>query len=347
MQERSRKDLTERGLEYSLSHGDVGGLAPREMIEGFIHTQVTGRGLDGRTEKAYRLDLEHFYRWLEERRSSGAGEDGAGSACPGAEEERSSKGSGCFGEEQGRPGAGLDGQAWDEAMEAYLEHLLHGKGLRPSTINRKQRVLGYYLSYLVKEGALSESREFEKVRTESRSLPPMAALPGAETISARGLLSKKEVDVFFRAINQEYEDLDSSFRKRVCLRDLVMMELLFYHGIEVSELLRMEVSDYDRKTGMLFVRRKRDRSYCIHLFSQGLRDRMGMWLEERGYFERDEAYRDRMFLSKLGRPLSMKMVIMIFDKYREMAGIRAGFTPKDLKRSMKRYARELMMEWCG
>lgn len=392
MQERGREDLMERGAgqmacgqdqmgsgpdhgicgsdcgsEHGSSHRIACGLVPREMIQGFIDTQVTGRGLDGRTEKAYRLDLEHFYRWLEERRRSGAGEDGAGSACPGAEEERSSKGAGCFGEEQERPGSGLDGQAWDEAMEAYLEHLLHGKGLRPSTVNRKQRVLGYYLSYLVKEGALSESREFEKVRTESRSLPPAAVPPGAEqqekeglgaerreeknlgagTISSRGLLSKKEVDLFFRAIEREYEDLDSSFRKRVCLRDLVMMELLFYHGIEVSELLRMEVSDYDRKTGMLFVRRKRDRSYCIHLFSQGLRERMGMWLEERGYFERDEAYRDRMFLSKLGRPLSMKMAIMIFDKYREMAGIRAGFTPKDLKRSMKRYARELLMEWCG
>ena len=71
-----------------------------------------------------------------------------------------------------------------------------------------------------------------------------------------------------------------------------------------------------------------------------------MWLEERGYFERDEAYRDRMFLSKLGRPLSMKMVINVFEKYRVMAGIEKAVTPKDLKRCMGTYARELMREWC-
>lgn len=52
--------------------------------------------------------------------------------------------------------------------------------------------------------------------------------------------------LFFLALEREYSGLESDFRKRVCLRDLVMMELLFYHGIEVTELLRLEISDYDR-----------------------------------------------------------------------------------------------------
>ena len=43
-----------------------------DFIDSFISTQVIGRGLDERTEKAYRLDLEHFYKWLEssERQTS-------------------------------------------------------------------------------------------------------------------------------------------------------------------------------------------------------------------------------------------------------------------------------------
>ena len=32
-----------------------------DRIADFISSQVTGRGLDERTEKAYRQDLEHFY----------------------------------------------------------------------------------------------------------------------------------------------------------------------------------------------------------------------------------------------------------------------------------------------
>ena len=44
----------------------------------------------------------------------------------------------------------------------------------------------------------------------------------------------------------------------------------------------------------------------------------------------------------------MKMVIKIFEKYREMARIEKEFTPKDLKEScMKQYAKELVMERCG
>ena len=68
------------------------------------------------------------------------------------------------------------------------------------------------------------------------------------------------------------------------------------------------------------------------------------WLEEHEYFERDEVYEKRMFLSKMGKPLSMKMVINIFDKYRMMAGIEKECKPKDLKNSLGRYAEELVWE---
>ena len=40
----------------------------------------------------------------------------------------------------------------------------------------------------------------------------------------------------------------------------------------------------------------------------------------------------------------MKMVINIFDKYREMAGIEKVCKPKDLKNSLGRYAEEMVRE---
>ncbi len=218
-----------------------------------------------------------------------------------------------------------------EWMETYLKYLAEEKKLRFSTVSRKQRVFRYYLSYLASQGIVKEYRPLKQVKRSKEGL-------GSE------YLTKKEIDLFFQAIQQEYKELDSDFRKRVCLRDQVMMELLFYHRIEISELLRLEVSDYNPRTAVLTVPRKREKERMVYLFSKALQGQMARWLEEHEYFEHDGAYRNRMFLSKLGKPLSMKMVVNIFDKYRVRAGIEKMCTPKDLKNSLGRYAEEVVRE---
>lgn len=277
------------------------------LINGFIHVQVIGRGLDKRTEKAYRMDLEQFYLWVQQKKETTPETDRSG---------------------------------WGNEMEIYLSYLAREKALRPATIYRKYKVLGYHLLYLMDQGVAACDRPLNNVvwtGIEQKS----------EKIQTDNLLSKKEVDAFFMAIHREYEELDSDFRRRVCLRDLVMMKLLFYHGIEISQLLCLRLSDYNRETAVLTICGKRNKSYSVHLFSQILQQQMKQWMEEHVYFERENEYDNCLFLSKLGRPLSMKMVIEIFDKYKELAGIERECTPKDLKGSMKRYAKEAVMEQCG
>ena len=273
-----------------------GNLGPDKLIDEFISSQVIQKGLDERTVKAYRLDLEHLYQWLALESSAERGE-------------------------------------WDKKIEAYLEYLSSEKNRRPSTIYRKQRVFNYYLSYLSAQGIIKRGRPLKNICIQEESQKEV-------------LLTKKEIDAFFQAITREYADLDSDFRRRVCLRDQVMMGLLFYHGIEISELLRMKVDNYDRIRAVLEVKRKNGKNYSVHVFSKVLQDQMEMWLDEHEYFERGQGYDECMFLSKLGKPLSMKMITNIFDKYRVLAGIEKEATPKNLKRSMKNYANELMIEWC-
>lgn len=276
----------------------------QNLTEEFIYSQVIGRGLDERTAKAYRLDLERFYRWLES--------------------------------EKNLLQNGLTGSELKKRMETYLEYLAMEKELRLSTVNRKQKVFGYYLSYLEGEGVSKKYLCLEPV------IP--TAKRDQENVLSNNILTKQEVDDFFRAIKREYQELDSDFRKRICLRDQVMMELLFYHKIEISELLRMKIADYDRRTSILTIPRKREKRRSVHLFSKTLQIQMEQWLEEHRYFENKELYSEYMFLSKLGKPLSMKMVINIFDKYRVLAGIQKECTPKDLKNSLERYAVEMVRE---
>ena len=291
-------------------------------IEDFISSQVISRGLDERTARAYRMDLEKLYVWLDE---SGKAEiNPAGDK----QSELSSEAVAVIG--NGKLSA-MPGGGWEDQIDAYLAYLSGEKGLRYSTIYRKQRVFGYYLAFLVSQGILEKSRPLRPVSQ------PRAA-------SVDTLLTKGEVEAFFRAIDHEYEELDSDFRRRVCLRDQVMMKLLFYHGLEISELLRLEVSDYNGQTATLTIRRKREKNRTEYIFSRALQRQMEEWLSEHVYFEHGGLYHNRMFLSKLGKPLSMKMVINIFDKYRELAGIEKVCKPKDLKNSLGRYAEEMVRE---
>lgn len=349
------------------------------QVERFINTQVVSRGLDERTAKAYRLDLEQFYLWLGAQGEGGNGNSGQALTAVQAADKQPflivDLGKTAGGERQAGLGrqtesgeqiglgeqtelgkrTGLGKQAelgrqiglgkqaelrkqadpekgkFAEWMEAYLKYLAEEKKLRFSTVSRKQRVFRYYLSYLADQGVVKEYKPLKSVKRPKEGL-------GSE------YLTKKEIDLFFQAIQQEYKELDSDFRKRVCLRDQVMMELLFYHRIEISELLRLEVSDYNPRTSVLTVPRKREKERMVYLFSKALQGQMARWLEEHEYFEHDGAYRNRMFLSKLGKPLSMKMVVNIFDKYRVRAGIEKMCTPKDLKNSLGRYAEEVVRE---
>ncbi len=223
----------------------------------------------------------------------------------------------------------------ESAAEDYLEYLMNEKKRKPSTVIRKYRVLQYYLEYLFRQGCLANHRMIT---------PPKAKV---KEVKEDHMLTKTEIDAFFAAMDQEYETMDQEFRRRVCLRDMVMMELLFFHGMEISELLRLELSDYDRKSNVLTIHGKRGKKRTESLFSRELIKKMELWMGEHEYFEKGNGYDTCLFLSKVGRPLSMKMVILIFDKYRVMAGIEKECTPKDLKCSMKRYARELLVERCS
>ena len=122
-----------------------------DTVNEFIDTQVLSRGLDERTAMAYRKDLEKLYLWLET--SSMEGKSGNAEAPENT------------------------GSFLEERMEAYLDYLSREKGLRCSTIFRKQKVFGYYLSYLVSIGRLESFRP--PPGNSSRAMP--GCLPGTRT----------------------------------------------------------------------------------------------------------------------------------------------------------------------
>lgn len=96
----------------------------KKLIENFIGERVAKHGLDCRTEKAYRLDLELFYIWLGQKEAETSVEK-------------------------------VETDGWGACAEDYLTYLTMEKKLSSSTISRKNRVISYYLSYLARQGLIS------------------------------------------------------------------------------------------------------------------------------------------------------------------------------------------------
>ena len=127
---------------------------PESFIEDFISTQVTSRGLDERTARAYRFDLRLLFRWMESVERAKENPDKSspdkGNLDKGnPHKEKTDKG--CqqirMREDQNSqttPGAlpDLPPYIWEDRIEAYLEHLVLERGRRSSTICRKHLVFG-------------------------------------------------------------------------------------------------------------------------------------------------------------------------------------------------------------
>ena len=203
------------------------------------------------------------------------------------------------------------------------------------SINRKKISYGRYLEWLSGTGKGLKEKE-SVISYQFHNIHHLYREPGC--------LSREEVDRFLEALDREYESLDSEFRRRVCLRDSVMFELLFYHSLDIGELVSMEAKDVDLEHRMFYTEGKDQRRKAYVLYSDKLYRKLREWKKERSAFVRDPRYKEKLFLTKLGTPVSMKFLVTVFEKYRELSGIKAEATPQFLKHSMKEYAESVMRE---
>ncbi|MFT2321226.1 tyrosine-type recombinase/integrase [Escherichia coli] len=101
----------------------------------------------------------------------------------------------------------------------------------------------------------------------------------------------------------------------VTVRDYCMICITFLHGLRVSELLNLKVSDYDPHTRQIHIRRlKKGLSTTQPLLPE--EDRMlHCWLEERTHIVRRAPDEEWLFLSRHGRRLSRQRFWQLLQKY--------------------------------
>lgn len=232
------------------------------------------------------------------------------------------------------------GQKDDQAAEIsgqaaadYLTYLMNEKESRDSTLNRKKISLGRYLQWLTDRGLdlqkaviPFQTRKIERLKEPRR-------------------LKREEVDRLIQSLNEEYEDADTEFKKRISLRDSIMFELLFYHGLQIQELVALRTEDFDPEKRTIRIMDKKGFIRTERIYSDRLYRKLLLWMEGRQEFaNRNAAHRDVLFLTKLGTPVSVKFLVAIFQKYKDLTGITQDATPLFLKHSLKWYAQIVLKE---
>jgi integrase/recombinase XerD len=197
--------------------------------------------------------------------------------------------------------------ATDQTLFLYLVHL-RARGLGSRTMARHLSALRGLFQFLSEERLVKEN---PAALLENPRLPRL--LPE--------VLSKGEVELLL-------EQPDP--RCKLGFRDRTMLELLYAAGLRVSELVELELLDYDPQTGILrvFGKGSKERLVPLHQTAQHF---LGLYISSwRPSFG---PVQGTIFLNRSGKGLSRQAVWRMISRYAAKAGIRRAISPHTLRHS--------------
>jgi integrase/recombinase XerD len=207
----------------------------------------------------------------------------------------------------------LDITTWKQVNRAAVRRWIawmHGEGYAPASIARKLSALRSFFRYLVREDIVEIS--------------PMLLVPapkGRQTLPT--VLTVEEIERLLAAPDATTP---------LGIRDRCLFEVLYATGLRVSELLglRVEQIDWTRRSAQVLGKGSRER---IVLIGDLAMDALERYLHEsRPLLERG-ATCDALFLSYLGKGLSVRGFHLVLQTHLQEAGIARHVTPHTLRHS--------------
>jgi integrase/recombinase XerD len=195
----------------------------------------------------------------------------------------------------------------EHVLFLYLVHL-RSKGLGSRSMARHLSSLRGLFQFLTGERLVKEN---PAVLLENPKLTRL--LPD--------VLSREEVD---RLLCQP------DMRHKLGFRDRAMLELLYAAGLRVTELVSLEILDYDAQTGLVrvFGKGSKERLVPLHQTAQRyLEEYLNFWRPSFGPQD------PQIFLNRSGKGLSRQAVWKIIGRHALSAGITKDISPHTLRHS--------------
>lgn len=207
-------------------------------------------------------------------------------------------------------------------QEVALEYVkfLNKKNLSKSTISRKISSQRGFIKYCRKHNILTNDI-FSSIsqRRGERKLPTF--------------LSEEEIVAL---LSIEITDFNS-------LRNKVLYCLLYDTGMRISEALNLSIRDIDLNKNNFIIFGKGNKERIV-FFTDRTKNLLKEYIDEKTKIQierkiKEKSIRDKLFVTNLGKPLSISSVESIFDKQRVEFGWQKNFTPHVLRHT---YATHLL-----
>lgn len=149
-------------------------------------------------------------------------------------------------------------------------------------------------------------------------------------------LEGDEIDRFLKTIDDDVNIENNRkllFHKRVKFRDYIIVLLLAYTGIRVSELIQLDVSDINVDKEAMVVTRKGGNQERIYLPETVLSPIADYMLERKKLNNVKQEYKNALFLSQHGNRIDAQTIRYMLSKYKDRSGLDIKITPHTFRRS--------------
>ncbi len=210
-----------------------------------------------------------------------------------------------------------------QGINVYLDYL-HGK-YKQRTIKRKIASVKALFNYLEYEEKI-DFNPFNKLRVhfkEERLLPKSVSSEVIERLLQHMYIQGQQSDL-------------SEWKRKLALRDICIVELLFMTGIRIFELCELRRETVDLGRGIICVYGKGAKERILPIGNSNVLQMLRKY-ENEFYGE----IQDSFFVNRYGKPLSTQSVRLMLQKYTKEAGIGIHITPHMIRHS---FATQLLEE---
>lgn len=223
----------------------------------------------------------------------------------------------------------------DNTVDAYIRDIsqfsdyLKDKG-KYNLLNTNKTVIITYLSYLQKDGkSISTiSRNLSSIRCLYQYLLNKNLIIEDPTFNLKSPQSERKIPNILSKDEINLLMSQAKIDTKKGIRDRAMLELMYYNGLRVSEVIDLNVVDLDMDSGLIKLW-KDNNNRVIPLNGKTLKTIVDYLEQYRTNYAEDEP----LFTNLNGSRLTRQGVWKIFKQYNKMAGLDDDITPHTLRHS--------------